>query len=116
MTDVELESFPQLRPDARREAWTARSARTRAAIVAACRGFMQAGLFRPPLQPCCRQAGRSVCIGYKTFGSVEALRLEAADDRVTRDAIVERVVGCERTALSDETLERIARAFVTGAA
>lgn len=116
MTDSELESFPQPRPDACGDGWTVRSARTRAAIVAACRCFMRAGLFRPPLKACCWQAERSVAIGYKIFGSVETLHLEAADDHATRDAIVERVIGCERAALSDETLQRVVRAFVTGAA
>ena len=53
---------------------------------------------------------------FKTFGNVEALHLEAADDPPTRDAIVERVLGCERTALSAEAQQRLARALVTGAA
>jgi DNA-binding transcriptional regulator YdaS (Cro superfamily) len=115
MSDIELESLSHPRAGARRDGWAVRSARTRAAIVAACRCFMRAGLFRPSLEACCRQAERSVAIGYKTFGSVETLRLEAADDHATRDAIVERVIGCERAALSDETLQRIVRAFVAGA-
>ena len=50
------------------------------------------------------------------FGKVEALHLEAADDPSTVDAIVERVLGCERAALSAETLQRLVRALVTGAA
>jgi hypothetical protein len=92
-----------------------RKARTRTAIVLACRSFMQAGQFLPPLQACCDRAGRSSRAGYRAFGSVEALRLEAADDPPTRQAIVERVLGCECCALSAETLDRLVRTLVTGA-
>jgi len=127
MSGIGLESFPPREPrpeprpdgrhpDGRRAGWTARSARTRAVIVAACRTFMQAGQFRPPLQACCSQAGRSISTGFQAFGPVEVLHLEAADDPSTRDAIVERVLGCERAALSAETLDRLVRALVTGAA
>ncbi|HEY4894418.1 MAG TPA: hypothetical protein VII10_22090 [Reyranella sp.] len=92
-----------------------RKPRTRAAIVGACRAFMRAGRFRPPLEACCEQANRSARAAFQAFGSVEALRLEAADDPSTRDAIVERVLGCERAALSAETRDRLVRALVTGA-
>jgi hypothetical protein len=92
-----------------------RKPRTRAAIVAACRAFMQAGRFQPPLEACCEQGRRSSRAAYRAFGTVEALRLEAADDPPTRDAIVERVLGCERAALSAVALDRLVRALVTGA-
>jgi hypothetical protein len=93
-----------------------RKLRSRAAIVSACRAFMQTGQFRPPLAACCDRAGRSQRTAFKTFGNVETLHLEAADDPSTGDAIVERVLGCERTALSAETQQRLVRALVTGAA
>jgi hypothetical protein len=93
-----------------------RKLRSRTAIVSACRAFMQAGRFRPPLAACCDRAGRCQRIAYKAFGAVEALHLEAADDPSTRDAIVERVLGCERAALSAETQQRLVRALVTGVA
>ena len=92
-----------------------RKPRTRAAILSACRAFMRAGRFQPPLEVCCEQAKRSARAAYQAFGTVEALRLEAADDPSTRDAIVERVLGCERAALSAETRDRLVRALVTGA-
>ena len=92
-----------------------RKPRTRAAIVSACRAFMRAGRFQPPLEACCAQAKRSARAAFNAFGTVEALRLEAADDPSTRDAIVERVLGCERAALSAETRDRLVRALVTGA-
>jgi hypothetical protein len=92
-----------------------RKPRTRAAIVSACRGFMRAGWFQPPLRACCEQAKRSIRAAYCAFGTIEALRLEAADDPSTRDAIVERVLGSERAALSAETRDRLVRALVTGA-
>ena len=92
-----------------------RKPRTRAAMLSACRAFMRAGRFRPPLEVCCEQAKRSARAAYQAFGTVEALRLEAADDPSTRDAIVERVLGCERAALSAETRDRLVRALVTGA-
>ena len=93
-----------------------RKLRTRAAIVSACRSFMQAGQFRPPLEACCDRAAPFVRDRFSAFGNVEALHLEAADDPSIRDAIVERVLGCERTALSAETQQRLVRALVTGAA
>jgi hypothetical protein len=111
-SDIVIECFPQPNASARREG---RKAHTRAAIVLACRSFMQAGQFLPPLQACCDRAGRSIRAGFAAFGSVEALRLEAADDQPTRQAIVERVLGCECCALSAETLDRLVRALVTGA-
>jgi hypothetical protein len=110
---IAVECFPRPGAAARHEG---RKARTRAAIVAACRAFMQAGEFRPPMQACCDRAARSIRTGFQAFGSVEVLHLEAADDRSTRDAIIERVLGCERAALPAETLQRLVRAFVTGAA
>jgi hypothetical protein len=109
---ITIECFPRRDAPARREG---RKARTRAAIVLACRVFMRAGRFQPPLEACCEQAGRSSRAAFRAFGSVEALRLEAADDQPTRQAIVERVLGCERTALSAGTLDRLVRALVTGA-
>jgi AcrR family transcriptional regulator len=112
MSGIASERFPRRDPPARRET---RKARTRAAILLACRAFMRAGRFQPPLEACCEQAGRSSRAAYRAFGSVEALLLEAADDQPTRAAIVERVLGCERTALSAETLDRLVRALVTGA-
>ena len=93
-----------------------RKLRSRAAIVSACRSLMQAGQFRPPLAACCERAGRSMRTAFKTFGNVETLHLEAAADPPIRDAIVERVLGCERTALSAEAQQRLVRALVTGAA
>ncbi len=92
-----------------------RKPRTRAAIVSACRAFMRAGRFQPPLEDCCEEAGRSSRAAYNAFGTVEALRLEAADDPSTREAIVERVLGCERAVLAPETRDRLVRALVTGA-
>ena len=92
-----------------------RKPRTRAAILSACRAFMRAGRFQPPLEDCCDQAERSARAAYCAFGTVEALRLEAADDPATRDAIVERVLGSECAALSAETRDRLVRALVTGA-
>jgi hypothetical protein len=109
---ITIECFPRPDSPAPREG---RKARTRAAIVLACRSFMQAGQFLPPLQACCDRAGRSIRAGYRAFGSVEALRLEAADDQPTRQAIAARVLGCEHTALSAETFDRLVRALVTGA-
>jgi hypothetical protein len=116
MSGIGLESFlPAPSGDAPpADRGNARAARTRSAIVAACRSFMRAGQFRPPLQSCCLQAGRSIRIGFQTFGSVEALLLEAADDPPTRDAIAERVLGDARAALPPETLQRLVRAVVTG--
>jgi hypothetical protein len=111
-SDIVIECFPQPDAPARSDG---RKAHTRAAIVLACRAFMRAGRFRPPLQACCEQAGRSIRAGFAAFGSVEVLRLEAADDQPTRAAIVERVLGCECGALSAETLDRLVRALVTGA-
>jgi hypothetical protein len=112
MGGIAIECFP--RPDAAARGEN-RKVRTRAAIVAACRSLMQAGQFLPPLQACCDRAERSIRAGFRAFGSVEALRLEAADDPPTRQAIVERVLGGEGGALSAETLDRLVRALVTGA-
>jgi hypothetical protein len=113
MNGVSLESFQRAAVPARLQG---RKPRTRAAIVAACRGFLQAGMLRPAMQACCDRAERSLRTGFEAFGCVEALRLEAADDRATRVAILERVLGCESGALSAETLDRLVRALVTGAA
>jgi hypothetical protein len=113
MNGVSLESFRQPGVPAR---LMARKPRTRAAIVAACRAFLQAGALQPAMQSCCDRAERSLRTGFEAFGCIEALRLEAADDRATRDAILERVLGCERSALSAETLDRLVRALVTGTA
>jgi hypothetical protein len=110
-----LTSSPSPIPNRRRlETFKARSTRTRAGLVAACRKFMQSGDFRPSVEACCDAVGRSRPTAYKLFGSAEALRLEAACDPSTREAIVGRVLGCERTALSAETLDRLVRALVTG--
>ena len=113
MSGVRLECFRRSNGAAPRES---RKVRTRAAILSACRSFMQAGQFRPPLCDCCDRAARSQRAAFMAFGKVEALHLEAADDPSTVDAIVERVLGCERAALSAETLQRLVRALVTGAA
>jgi hypothetical protein len=113
MSGVALERFPPSNAPAPREG---RKAHTRAAIVSACRSFMQAGQFRPPLQACCDRAQRSIRDGFRAFGGVKVLRLEAAADPSIRDAIVERVLGCERTALSVEAQQRLVRALVTGTA
>jgi hypothetical protein len=113
MSGIRLECFPQ--PDAPARG-VSRKVRSRAAIVSACRAFMQAGQFRPPMRACCDRAGRTSRTAFRAFGGVEALHLEAADDPSTFDAIVERVLGCERAALSAETLQRLVRALVTGAA
>ena len=43
------------------------------------------------------------------------LHLEAADDLPTREAMVERVLGDDRSVLPAERLALIARALVTGA-
>ena len=48
--------------------------------------------------------------------TIECVVKECADDPSTRDAIVERVLGCERAALSAETQQRLVRALVTGVA
>ena len=116
MTGVALECLAAAgrQPDGRPDGRTVRAARTRDAIVAACRGFMQSGQFRPSMEACCARAARSIRAGFQAFRFVEALHLEAADDAATRHAIVERVLGCERAALSAETLQRLARALVTG--
>lgn len=114
MTGIGLESFP---PAPRRAARrNARGARTRVAIVEACRSFMQAGQLRPPMEACCLRAGRSIRIGFQTFRFVVSLHLEAIDDPPTRDAIAERVLGDARSALPAETLDRMVRALVTGVA
>jgi hypothetical protein len=113
MSDIGVEIFPQPYIPVHRPS---RKPRTRAVIVAACRAFMQAGALQPPMQACCDRAGRSIRTGFEAFGTIEALRLEAADDPATRQAVVERVLGCERAALSAETLDRLVRVLVTGAA
>ena len=100
--------------DRGRERHRQRSALTRAVLLAACRSLMQSGELRPPLQACCARARRSIRTGVQAFGSAQAFPLEAACDPPTRDAIVERVLGCERAALSPETQQRLVRALVTG--
>jgi DNA-binding transcriptional regulator YdaS (Cro superfamily) len=117
-SDVALESFPQPGAclDGRQDGGVIPSERSRAAIVSACRLLMRAGQFRPSVRDCCIWAECSVAIGCGLFKTIEILHLEAADDPATRDAIVERVVGDERTALAVETLNRIVRAVVMGAA
>lgn len=114
-TDIRIETFPPAPAGPRRDGRNERARRTRAAIVAACRAFMQAGELRPPMQACCRAAGRSIRIGFQSFKTVEGLHLEAADDPPTRDAIVERVLGEGSDALPPELLARVVRALVTGA-
>jgi DNA-binding transcriptional regulator YdaS (Cro superfamily) len=115
--DVSLECFPQ--PEAwledRQEGDASPSARSRAAIVSACRRLMRAGRFRPSVRECCMWAECPVQVGVRLFKTIEILHLEAADDQSTRDAIVERVVGDEQVALPVETLSRIVRAVVMGA-
>ena len=115
-SDVALKCFPQ--PEARlggRPGGGASPSAARAAIVSACRLLMRAGQFRPSVRDCCILAECSVHTGSAIFKTIEILHLEAADDPATRDAIVERVVGDERTALAAETLNRIVRAVVMGA-
>jgi DNA-binding transcriptional regulator YdaS (Cro superfamily) len=116
-SDLALDCFPQPGAclDGRQGGSAGPSAGSRAAIVSACRLLMRAGQFRPSLRDCCIWAECSVPIGCGLFKTIEILHLEAADDAATRDAIVERVVGDERTALAVETLNRIVRAVVMGA-
>jgi len=116
-SDLALEFFPQPGAclDGRQGAGAGPSAGSRAAIVSACRLLMRAGQFRPSVRDCCILAECSVHTGSAIFKTIEILHLEAADDPATRDAIVERVVGDERTALAAETLNRIVRAVVMGA-
>jgi DNA-binding transcriptional regulator YdaS (Cro superfamily) len=116
-SDVALDCFPQPEPGlgGRRDGGVIPSERSRAAIVSACRLLMRAGQFRPSVRDCCMWAECSLQIGCGLFKTIEILHLEAADDPATRDAIVERVVGDERTALAVETLNRIVRAVVMGA-
>jgi hypothetical protein len=108
MSGAALERFPPSGAPAPREG---RKARTRAAIVLACRPYA-GGVFRPPPARCDR-AQRSIRESRPSAAS--GVRPAAADPS-TGDAIVERVLGCERTALSAETQQRLVRALVTGAA
>jgi len=115
-SDVALDCFPQ--PEPGLGGWQGGGAgpsASRAAIVSACRLLMRAGQFRPSVRDCCMWAECSLPVGVGLFKTIEILHLEAADDPATRDAIVERVVGDERTALAVETLNRIVRAVVMGA-
>ena len=92
-----------------------RKPRTRAVIVPACRAFMQAGALQPPMQACCDRAGRSIRTGFGP--SAPSRRFVSRRPTIRhREAVVERVLGCERAALSAETLDRLVRVLVTGAA
>jgi len=115
MTDLSTEDSNGRISVPRRDGRNERGQRTRAAIVAACRDFMQAGQFRPSMQACCTKANRSIRIGFQAFKTIEMLHLEAADDLPTREAMVERVLGDDRSVLPAERLALIARALVTGA-
>lgn len=82
-----------------------RGERTRSVLVAACRGYMMAGNFRPTMAECCRAAERSLRSGFQHFPSVETLHYEALHDEGTRRSVLERIGGSE---------QRLLRAIVTG--
>ena len=91
---------------------------SRAAILAACRRFMQAGRLRPSMRACAARAGWSTSTGHRCFGPVAALHRAAIDDIATHHAIVRRILGTERrgagAAPGLRTARRIVRTAVLG--
>lgn len=102
------------RPAALADGRHRRSQTSRAAIVSACRYLMLGGYFRPSMHECCQVAKRAVRTGFDHFLSAEGLRLEAIEDGVVRDAIINRVCGGEYMPLY--MIHRIVRAVVLGRA
>ncbi len=86
MTDV---LDPTIKPDGRH----ARGARTKAAVLDACRGLMRRGVYRPDMAAVAKKAGVSIRSAFEHFGHVEALWREAIDDTVTFNAIAECIFG-----------------------
>lgn len=87
---------------------------SRAAIVAACRRFMQAGRLRPSMRACAARAGWSASTGHRRFGPVAMLHRAAIDDIATRRAILQRIVGADRRALGPVAGRRMVRSAVLG--
>lgn len=66
----------------------ARSARTRATIVEACRALMMAGNFRPTVMAVAEAASCSVRSVFQHYTDIEGLHRAAIADVRTRDNIV----------------------------
>lgn len=89
-----------------------RSTRSKAALLCACRIFMESGIFRPSMANICKMAKLSARTGFEHFKTVEALHLAAIEDLAVRDAIAARVYGSRRNARRG----RIVHAIITGRA
>lgn len=87
---------------------------TRAAIVAACRKLMQGGRLRPTMRACCGRAGWSTSTGHRRFGPAAALHRAAIDDVAIQHAILQRLLGAERRALSLNAARRLVHGAVLG--
>jgi len=111
---TDLDTSPAPRPDGRNQ----RAERTKTAILAACREFMQGGAFRPPMSAVCERAHVLVRSGFQHFSDIEGLYLAAAQDEATRDAILRHALGDDwRHALRrHDRAEQLVRVIVTSRA
>lgn len=91
-----------------------RKARTRAALLEACRSQMCTGVFQPSMESVCAWAAVSNRSGFQHFGSIDELRLEAIQDAGTRQSIATRILGDELPVLTPEAVTRLVRAVVLG--
>lgn len=98
------------RPDGRNR----RSARTKEAILFACRLRMKGGEFQPSMRACCRDAGVSIRSGFQHFVSVETLRHAALQDGGTVLAILERILPGTAEIFDAEQEKNIITAAVFG--
>jgi AcrR family transcriptional regulator len=68
-----------------------RVVRTKAAVLAACRDAMKAGIFRPPVTAVAKAARVSVRSVFEHFAGVEGLWREAIADPATNNAILDAI-------------------------
>jgi len=109
-----LETTPAPSVDGRNQ----RAERTKAAILAACREFMQGGAFRPPMSAVCERAHVSVRSGFQHFSDIEGLYVAAAQDEATRDAILRHALGedWQQAIRWHDRAEKLVRVIVTSRA
>lgn len=103
-----LETLPKLKPDGRH----ARAARTRNALLAACREMMREGSYQPDMKAIARRSGYSVRSCFQHFGAVDKLWQEALHLPEIFDAVAGHAVGSIAAELPDFVVKRIVAAVV----
>lgn len=103
---------PSPKPDGRR----IKGKRSRAAVLLACRQFMQAGAFRPPAEAVAHKAGCSREYVYMLFGGREGVYLEALADEETQRAILALVLKDSLPPQTEADRNRLLCAIVLGRA